>query len=588
MTKKVLVAVAWPYANGDLHIGHLAGAYLPADIYARYHRLVGNDVLMVSGSDSHGTPITVRAESEGVSPRKIFERFHERFLEAQQQIGISYDLFTHTDTPNHHKVSQDIFLRLLEQGCLYKEIQEQYYSEASQQFLPDRYVEGTCPHCGYEEARGDQCDNCGRLLDALELKNPRSKIDGSVPVVRETEHFFLDLEKLEPDVLAYLQDAKEDWRPNVLKFSINYVKGGLKGRPITRDIAWGISVPLEGYADKRLYVWFEAVIGYLSASVEWSNVFAEPDAWKAWWYDPEALTVYFIGKDNIPFHTIIWPAELIGIERLYEDDPDQRLNLPYDVPANEFMNLSGTQFSKSRGNMIALLDLLSRYDADAIRYYVTVVLPETSDSDFYWDDFVQRNNGELVGIWGNLAHRVLSFTYKHFKEVPEPGVLGAVDRDLLSKVEAAFDKVGERLAARQFRAGLVEAFDLAREANRYLEVKSPWSQIKQDRAAAATSLYVALQAINALKVLLSPYLPFSSERLHALLGYETPLFGQLVVEDVESEGRTHSVLRYVSAGANGTWTYEPLPVGQQLVKPKPLFKKLDDSVIEEELARIQK
>ncbi|MBN1874322.1 MAG: methionine--tRNA ligase [Anaerolineae bacterium] len=588
MMKKVLVSVAWPYANGDLHIGHLAGAYLPADIYARYHRLAGNDVLMVSGSDSHGTPITVRADNEGLTPREVFERYHRNFLDTQQQIGISYNLFTHTDTPNHHRVSQDIFLALLDHGYLYKEAQQQFYSDTLGRFLPDRYVEGTCPYCNYPEARGDQCDNCGKLLDALELKDPRCKIDGSIPVVRETEHFFLDLPKLEPEVLAYLEDGKEDWRPNVIKFSRNYVAGGLKGRPITRDITWGIPVPLEGYESKRLYVWFEAVIGYLSASVEWAGLAGTPEAWKAWWYDPEALAVYFIGKDNIPFHTVIWPAELIGVDRLYEDDPDRHLNLPYDVPANEFMNLSGSQFSKSRGHMISLPDVLSRYDADAIRYYVTVIMPETSDSDFYWDDFVQRNNGELVGVWGNLSHRVLSFTYKHFKQVPEPGPLADVDRALLAQTEAAFERVGQLLSARQFRTALIEALALAREANRYLEVKSPWSELKQDKQAAGTSLYVALQAINALKVLLAPFLPFSAETLHQALGYEQPLLGTQVIEEVTDNDYTHSVLRYDDSQASGTWAFETLPAGRALQKPKPLFKKLDDSVIEEELARIGK
>jgi len=585
MNKKILVAVAWPYANGDLHIGHLAGAYLPADIYARYQRLAGNDVLMVSGSDAHGTPITVRADAEGVTPRDVFERFHNRFLTAQRDIGISYDLFTHTDTPNHHRVAQDVFTRLLERGYLYKQTQPQYYSEVSQQFLPDRYIEGTCPHCDYTEARGDQCDHCGHLLNPLELKNPRSKLDGSTPVLRETEHFFLDLAKLEPEVRAYLEDGKQDWRPNVRKFSINYVKRGLQGRAITRDIKWGIQLPLEAYQGKRLYVWFEAVMGYLSASIEWSKLVNDAEAWKAWWYDPQALTLYFIGKDNIPFHTIIWPAELIGIHSLYADDPDKQLNLPYDVPANEFMNLAGAQFSKSRGHMIAVSDILTRYDADAIRYYVTVVLPETSDSDFYWNDFVQRNNGELVGVWGNLAHRVLSFTYKYFKAVPEHGDFDDVDRELLAQAETAFETVGQHLAACQFRAGLNAALNLARAGNRYLEVKAPWSQLKQDREAAGTTLYVVLQAINALRVLLAPYLPFSAEQLNTALGYEAPIFGTQVIETVPDVEQSHAVLRYDASAATGRWAFETLPAGRALSKPKPLFKKLDKSVIEEELAR---
>jgi methionyl-tRNA synthetase len=585
MTKKVLVSVAWPYANGDLHIGHLAGAYLPADIFARYHRLAGNDVLMVSGSDSHGTPVSLRAEQEGLTSREVFLRFHHRFVEAQQQIGISYDLFSHTDTENHHRVSQDIFLALLDNGYVYRETQEQYYSETLERFLPDRYVEGVCPHCGYEEARGDQCDNCGKILDALELGNPRTKIDGSVPVVRKTEHFFLDLPKLESAVEAYLDADKEDWRSSVLKFSRNYVKGGLKGRPITRDIEWGIPVPVEGYEDKRLYVWFEAVIGYLSASIEASALEGEDEAWKQWWYNRDAESYYFIGKDNIVFHTVIWPAELIGAGSLYEEE-EKQLNLPTDVPANEFMNLAGAQFSKSRGHMITLPDILSRYDADAIRYYISVVMPETSDSDFLWDDFVQRNNGELVGVWGNLSHRVLSFTHRHFGEIPEPGELDDVDEALLGKVRDGFDVVGEQLAGRHFRAALSEALSLAREANRYLEVKAPWTQMKTDRVAAGTTLYVALQAIDGLATLFAPFLPFSSETLHRALGHDTPIFGEQIVEEVGQGDDAHVVLRYDDSQAGGSWSFETLTPGYQLDKPQPLFRKLDEEVVEEELARM--
>ncbi|MFP4343649.1 MAG: methionine--tRNA ligase [Anaerolineales bacterium] len=584
MNKKILVSIAWPYANGDLHVGHMAGAILPGDIFARYHRLVGNDVLMVSGSDSHGTPVTVHAEQEGVTPREIFERYHRHDLEVQEQMGISYDLYTHTDTANHLQVAQDIFLRLLDKGFLYRETQRQYYSETLNRFLPDRYIEGICPHCGYTQARGDQCDNCGRLLDALELGSPRCKIDGSIPIVRETEHFFLDLPKLEEEVLAWLKDDKDHWRSNVLNFSRNYVEGGLQGRPITRDIAWGIPVPLEGYEDKCLYVWFEAVIGYLSASVEWARLRDEPRRWKAWWYDPEALTYYFIGKDNIPFHTIIWPAELLGLERLYEDEAT--LNLPYDVPANEFMNVQGAQASKSRNWAVWMPDLLSRYDPDAIRFYLASVMPETSDTNFSWEDFVQRNNSELVGIWGNLVNRVLSFTAKHFGEVPGAGEMAEVDRELLEKAEGAFERVGESLAAVRFRAALGEALDLAREANRYLEVKAPWSQLKEDRAAAATTLNTVLQAINALKVLLAPFLPFSAQRLHEMLGYETSLFGHLKIEEVGEESDRHGVLRYYDAPAAGSWAFQTLPAGRPLEKPQPLFAKLDPEVVEEELARM--
>jgi methionyl-tRNA synthetase len=316
MTEKVLVCVAWPYANGPLHLGHIAGAYLPADIFARYHRLKGNQVLMVSGSDSHGTPITVQADREGVSPRELFERYHRIFLETWQKYGISFDLFTHTDTENHHRVSQDMFLRLLENGYLFRQTQRQFYSEVSRRFLPDRYIEGTCPICGYERARGDQCERCGTLLEATQLIHPRSRIDGSTPVLRETEHYFLNLPAFTEPLLNYLRD-KGYWRPNVLTFTLNYIRQGLQPRPITRDLDWGIPVPLEGFEGKVLYVWFEAVIGYLSATIEWAALQGRPEAWKDWWYDPAAKIVYFIGKDNIPFHTIIWPAQLIGTGRLY-------------------------------------------------------------------------------------------------------------------------------------------------------------------------------------------------------------------------------------------------------------------------------
>ncbi|HIQ01452.1 MAG TPA: methionine--tRNA ligase [Anaerolineales bacterium] len=584
MSEKILVCVAWPYANGDLHVGHLAGAYLPADIFARYHRLAGNDVLMVSGSDSHGTPITIYADREGITPREVFEYYHDRFLETQQRIGISYDLFTHTDTENHYRVAQDIFLRLLERGYMYRHVQRQLYSEKEGRFLPDRYVEGTCPHCGYTEARGDQCDNCGVLLDALELIDPRSKIDGSTPVVRETEHFFLDLGALQDKLAAYLAEGKDHWRPNVLNFARNYVAAGLHGRPITRDIEWGIPVPLEGFRDKRLYVWFEAVIGYLSASIEWAHNVGRPEAWKEWWYDPAARTYYFIGKDNIPFHAVIWPAELIGVERLYEEDTSRRLNLPYDVPANEFMNIEGQQFSKSRGLAVWLPDYLDHFAPDPLRYYVASVMPETRDTDFGWAEFVRRNNDELVAAWGNLCHRVLTFAYRHFEgRVPVPGLMDRADVGLLARIDVAFGPIGRLLSTCKFRAALNEVMALTREVNKYLDEKGPWFQIKEDRAAARTTVYVALRAIDSLKVLFAPFLPFSSEALHRHLGYEGAIFGRQYVATFEEEGRSHKALRYDGSDATGRWAPSELPAGQRLQRPRPLFQKLDPAAVEEGL-----
>jgi methionyl-tRNA synthetase len=581
--------VAWPYANGYQHLGHLAGAYLPPDIFARYQRLIGNDVLMVSGSDAHGTPITVRANEDGVSPKEIFERYHKTFLETYKQIGLTFDLFTHTDTENHHRVAQDFFLRILESGYLYKEVQQQLYSPKEARFLPDRYVEGTCPHCAFPDARGDQCDNCGKLLEPTELINPRSKASGDTELeVRETEHYFLDLGKLSDQLDAYLSSGKEHWRPNVLNFARGYVKAGLRGRPITRDIDWGIPLPLPGYEGKRLYVWFEAVMGYFTASVEWSANRGTPEAWKEWWYNPDALTYYFMAKDNIPFHTVIWPGELLAVEKIYHDDPGAQLNLPYDVPANEYLNFRGGKLSKSRGSFVEVPYFLSKYDPDALRFYLTAVAPETRDTEFSWEDFVERNNNELVATWGNLANRMLSFAYKRFDgQVPEPGELDADDRALLAQVEAGFETVGELYNACQFRAALNAALALAREANGYLDRKAPWFQIKEDRAAAATSVYVILRAVDNLKTLLAPILPHTAQQLHEYLGYEGQLFGTQHVVDYQEETRSHEALTYDHSEAIGTWAPSNLPQGQALRKPAPLFKKLDESLIDEEYARLE-
>jgi len=589
MSEHVLIAIAWPYASAKIHVGNVTSSHLPGDISARYHRLKGDRVLMVSGSDSHGTPITVVAEQEDKSPREVFKRFHHGFLEMFQRLGISYDLFTHTDTENHHRVAQDFFLALLEKGYLYRQVQEQMYSQKQKRFLPDRYVEGVCPECGYEGARGDQCDNCNTLLDPQDLIDPRSKIDGSTPVLRETEHFFLDLPKLaQAGLTEWLQQGKGHWRPNVINFARNYVGEGLRGRPITRDLEWGVTVPLPDWEGKCLYVWFEAVIGYFSASREWAHNQGQPEAWKDWWYDPGAKTKYFIGKDNIPFHAVIWPAELLGVERIYEDDESKQLNLPYDVPATEWMNLERKGMSGSRNWAVWVDEALDRYDPDSLRYYLTAAMPETRDTDWLWEDFVRRNNGELVAAWGNLANRALTFAYKRFDgRVPEPGPLEEMDAQLLAELEAGFESVGRSIADCKFRAALGETMALARKVNGYLEEKGPWFQIKEDRQAAGATIYVALKAIDSLKVLFAPFLPFSSERLHQYLGYEGALFGRQYTETLEEEGgRAHEALRYDGSSASGEWKASQLPPGQTLRKPQPLFEKLDESIVEEELARL--
>jgi methionyl-tRNA synthetase len=448
-------------------------------------------------------------------------------------------------------------------------------------------VEGTCPKCGYTEARGDQCDNCGSLLDALELIDPRSKTDGSTPEVRETEHFFLDLPAFSDRLLEYLDANQERWRPNVYNFARNFIEGGLKGRPVTRDIQWGIPVPLEGWEDKRLYVWFEAVMGYFTASVEWAKNTGQPEAWKDWWYNPEAKIYNFIGKDNIPFHTVIWQAELLGVSGIYEEDEEKHLTLPYDVPANEFMNIEGAQFSKSRNWAIWLPDILERYQADAIRFYVMIVMPESRDTDFSWDDFVRRVNDELVATWGNLANRVLSFAYKHWDGVvPDPGQLGPEEESLIAQIEGGFDTVGQLLSDVKLRAGLQEALRLAREVNAYLD-HAPWfSVIKEDKPAAARTVYTALKAVDSLKILLAPYLPHSSERLHQLLGYDQPLFGEQHIKTYQEETRQHQALIYDGSQATGSWQPSQLKPGQALRKPKALYTKLDPDVVEEERSRL--
>ena len=589
MPEYIHVSVAWPYANGDMHAGHLAGAYLPADIYARFHRLKGNHVLMVSGSDAHGTPITVEADKLGLTAREVFEHYHRRFLETQQAVGISYDLFTHTDTENHHQIAQDIFSKLLDEGYLFRQKQRLLYSETEKRFLPDRYVEGTCPNCGYEEARGDQCDNCGNLLDAVELINPRSKTDGSTPIVRETEHYFLDLPAFIDRLRDYLADPRKatDWRTQVLRVSQNKAEQ-LKGRPVTRDIQWGIKIPLEGWEDKRMYVWLEAVMGYFTASLEWAKNIGEPDAWKKWWYNPEAKIYNFIGKDNIEFHTIIWPAELMGIDGIYADESDGAISLPFDVPANEFMNVEGRQFSKSRNWAIWMPELLERYDPDSIRYYIAMTAPESRDSDWSWDGFVTRNNTELLAAWGNLVNRVLKFAIKRFDGVvPAPGELNDDDRAILAKVEAGFDYIGDLLNAVKLRDALSEGIALAREVNGYLD-RAPWFKVvKDDPQRAGTTIYVALRCIDNLKMLLAPFLPFTSQKVHEFLGYEGTLFGEQRIETFSESERDHEALTYhADETVVGRWQASELPAGQALRDPQPLFRKLEPELIEEERARL--
>ena len=553
MSERILVAVAWPYANGSIHLGQTVGAYLPADIFARYHRLVGNDVLMVSGSDSHGTPVALEAEKRGVPPDQVFGQYHAEFLDNWKRLGISFDLFTSTHTENHAAVAQDMFLTLHENGYIYKDTMMQPYCETDLRFLADRYVEGTCPHCGFKGARGDQCDNCGRTLDPEELIDMVCRLCGNTPVIRETEHFFLKLSAFEERLLEWVR-AQEHWRPNVRNFSIGFLEGGLHDRAITRDIEWGVAVPLDGYDDKRIYVWFEAVIGYLSASFEWAKSMGDDTRWQDFW-QKESKAYYFMGKDNIPFHTVIWPAMLMGYGGL---------NLPYDVPANEFLNLEGAQLSTSRNWAVWLSEYLDKYEPDPLRYVLTAIMPETSDSDFSWREYVRGNNDELVATYGNLVHRVLTMSYRNFDgRVPPAGALDAASTALLEEAERRLGETGENIAACKFRAALGAAMGLAQEANRYLDQKAPWLALKSDKADAATTLWVGLAVVNCLKTALYPFLPFSSQKLHDMLGFEG---------DVRDQG--------------WTWSPDMLKPEQELATPEPLFAKLDEALIEEETQRI--
>jgi methionyl-tRNA synthetase len=598
MSETILVAVAWPYANAEIHVGNITGSHLPGDIFARYNRLKGNKVLMITGTDSHGTPVTMSADKLGKPVEEVYKSFHEGFIELFQQLGITYDLYTTTHSDNHFKVSQAMFLALQKNGFLFREFSKQWYSPSAGKFLPDRYVEGTCYICGFENARSDQCDKCGNVLEPEKLINPRATTGDGALELRDTEHSYLDLSKLEPEVKKFLQTRSGHMRDTVLGESLRKIESeGLKPRSITRDLDWGIPVPIDEpqWKTKVLYVWFEAVIGYLSAPIEWSQLTGEKEAWRDWWINPEAKQFHFIGKDNIFFHTSQWPAELMGagsaFMEFFAGEENAPLILPFDVPANQFMNLEGEKISGSRNWAVWGRDALTRYDPDAIRYYLTTNMPESKDSDWDWADFVARNNNELVATWGNLANRVLSFCYKHWEgfvpsfEGAETAPLRDADIELLKTIENGFNSVGAELDAVRLRSALSETMKLATVVNQYLDVNAPWSAVKTDKDGAAKTIYTALKAIDSLKVMFAPFIPFTSERLHRFFAYETPLFGEQYTESVKDSLGEHTVLRY--KGVEGLhWKPSDLKPGAKLNQPGPLFKKLEVDVIETERARL--
>ena len=600
--RTILSAPAWPYANGPRHIGHVSGFGLPCDMFSRYQRMAGNKVLMVSGTDEHGTPIQVQADAEGVSARALADRYNRIIVNDLASLGMTYDLFTRTTTRNHYAVTQEMFLGLLKNGYIFPKTTLGAISPSTGRTLPDRYIEGTCPICGYESARGDQCDNCGNQLDPADLINPRSKINGETPVFRETEHFFLDLPAFAEVLGSWLQAKAGHWRPNVLKFSLNLLDD-LQPRAITRDLDWGVPVPLDGWRDrpdKRIYVWFDAVIGYLSASIEWARRSGDPDAWRAWWNNPDAEAYYFMGKDNIVFHSEIWPAMLLGYAGLGarggSPGPLGTLNLPTEVVSSEYLTMEGRKFSSSRAVVIYVRDFLARYDVDALRYYVAIAGPENQDTDFTWSEFVRRNNDELVATWGNLVNRAVSFAARNIGSIPEaapPGGQGltTLDHEVLARSRQAFGPVGEHLAASRFKFAITEAMRTVAEANKYFSEQAPWKLRESDPDRMRTVLHVALQLVDDAKTLLTPFLPRSSQQVHEMLRGQGPggagTWSDMPhVEEVNEEGGSpYPVITGHYDGA-ARWASQPLRPGTPLAVPKPLFTKLDTSVVDEELARL--
>jgi methionyl-tRNA synthetase len=594
MSRHVLTAVAWPYANGPRHIGHVSGFGVPSDVFSRYMRMAGHDVLMVSGTDEHGTPILVQAEQEGVSARELADRYNRVIVDDLRDLGLAYDLFTRTTTRNHYAVAQEMFLTLHRNGYMVERTTLGAISPSTGRTLPDRFIEGTCPICGYDGARGDQCDNCGNQLDPTDLGNPRSRINGETPRFVETEHFFLDLPALADALGAWLQ-TRTDWRPNVLKFSLNLLDD-LRPRAMTRDIDWGVPVPLPGWRDnpnKRLYVWFDAVIGYLSASVEWARRTGDDDAWRAWWCDPSSSSFYFMGKDNITFHSQIWPAELLGYDgrgsRGGQPGRFGRLELPTEVVSSEFLTMEGHKFSSSRGVVIYVRDFLARYDPDALRYWIAAAGPENQDTDFTWSEFVRRNNDELVAGWGNLVNRTASLIAKNVGFIPDRGELIDADQNLLAATQQGFEAVGGLIERHRQKAAVQEAMRVVGEANTYLSQQAPWTLRTEDPDRMRTVLYVAAQAVDDCKTLLTPFLPHSAQRVHETFGRDGSWSDRPAVVEVDDldGGPGYPVIMLDDVRGTGRWESTPIVPGTPVAPPTPVFAKLDRSVVEEELARLE-
>jgi methionyl-tRNA synthetase len=582
MSAPVLTAVAWPYANGPRHIGHVSGFGVPSDVFSRYMRMSGHDVLMVSGSDEHGTPILVQADNEGLTPQQTADKYHRVLVDDMHALGMTYDLYTRTTTGNHYAVTQQIFLALYRNGYVVTKSAMGAISPSTGRTLPDRYIEGTCPICGYDGARGDQCDNCGNQLDAIDLINPHSRINGETPKFVETEHLFLDLPAFAESLGKWLA-TKTDWRPNVLRFTQNMIDD-MRPRPITRDLDWGVPIPLDGWRDqplKKFYVWFDAVIGYLSASVEWARRSGNPDAWQKWWTDPAARGVYFMGKDNITFHAQIWPALLLGHNGAGDHGGTPgtygTLNLPSEIASSEFLTMSGSKFSTSRGRVIYVQDFLAEFGPDSLRYYIASAGPETQDVDFTWDEFVRRTNFELANEWGNLVNRSISMANKNVGGVPAPTRPEAADEELKALSRKAFDVVGGNLGRAKFRAAMADVMKVAQAANKYLSDQEPWKR-KDDPERRDTILHTALQVVSDVNTMFTPFLPHSAQQVHQALGGTGVWAAQPEIHDVDDldrPDRRYPILTGDYAAEQARWGSTPIEVGRPLDKPTPLFAKLD-------------
>ncbi|KAA3615086.1 MAG: methionine--tRNA ligase [Calditrichaeota bacterium] len=560
MPEKILVTSALPYANGPIHLGHLAGAYLPADIFVRYHRLKKNDIVYICGSDEHGVPIMLRARKEGVAPQEIVDRYHKIIKESFKKFGIGFDYYGRTSSKVHHETSQDFFNTLAGKDEFVLKKEEQLYDPEAGIFLADRFVRGTCPKCKYEEAYGDQCENCGTSLSPQDLINPRSAITNAKPVMKETTHWFLPLEKYQPELEKWI-DQHSDWKPNALGQIKSWFKDGLRDRAVTRDLPWGVPVPKKVAEQagtdangKVLYVWFDAPIGYISASREWAEQKGDPDLWKKYWQEQDTRLIHFIGKDNIVFHCLIFPAMLKAHGQYV---------LPENVPANEFLNLEGDKLSTSRDYAVWLDKYLENFEPDSLRYCLASIMPETKDSDFSWKDFQARHNNELADILGNFINRSAIFCHKYFDgKLPQLGELSDLDKELIKKLEAAPQNLGGIINSHQYKNYVREAMDLARFANKYFNDKEPWKTRKENPDDCATTIHLCLQTVRALGILFDPLLPFTSEKIRVLLN---------IAQQEEWD-----------KAANQT-----LETGHKINQPEILFAKIEDEPIEEEIKKLK-